>query len=68
MTKKDFIAIAHTLDANLAPLSLVQDFADMLAETNPRFDKRLFVAASTIRLEKQMEHEKYMLDVAHGKV
>lgn len=55
MTKKDFIAIAHTLNANVAPLALVQDFADMLAETNPLFNRQMFVKAATERL----------LDISH---
>lgn len=68
MTKKHFEAIAHCLDANLAPLALVQDMADTLAEENPRFDRARFVAASTIRLRDQMQHEAYLIDVACGRV
>lgn len=67
MSRKDFEAIAKVLNANLTPLPTVLDMADMLAEGNERFDKRKFVEASTILLARQMEHEKYMLDVAHGK-
>lgn len=68
MTKKDYIKIAECLDANHAPLSLVLDFADMLAEDNSRFDKQKFVAASTNNLAKIIDHDHYMLNVAHGKV
>ena len=46
MTRKDFENIAATLNANAAPLELVLDFADMLEETNPRFDRGRFVAAA----------------------
>lgn len=67
MTKKDYEAIAKCLDANHAPLSLVLDFADMLAEDNERFNRRVFVAASTNNLAKIIDHDHYMLSVAHGK-
>lgn len=67
MTKRDYIAIAEVLNANLAPLPTVLDMCDVFAADNPRFDKRVFVAASTKNLASRMEHEKYMLDVAHGK-
>lgn len=39
--------IAHVLNANLAPLALVLDFADELAEKNSAFDRQGFVRAST---------------------
>lgn len=68
MTRKHFEAIAHTLDANQAPLSLVSDFADMLEESNPRFDRQRFVVASTLNLRSQQEHEARMLDRATGRV
>lgn len=48
MTRKDFESIAHCLNANHAPLALVFDFADMLEEDNPRFDRARFVKASTL--------------------
>ena len=67
MTKKDYIKIAECLDANHAPLALVMDFADMLAEDNERFDKQRFVAASTNTLAKIIDHDNYLLNVAHGK-
>ena len=47
MTRKDFEAIAHILDANVADEGIVLDFADMLAEQNPRFDRARFIDAST---------------------
>lgn len=68
MTKKDFIAIAEVLNANLSPLATVLDMCDVFAADNPRFNKQVFVAAATKNLAARMEHEKYMLDVAHGKV
>ena len=55
MTKKHFEAIAHTLDANHAPLSLVLDFADMCEEENPRFDRGAFVVAATKNLRANLE-------------
>lgn len=61
MTRKDFIAIAKVLDANMAPLCLVSDFADMCEETNELFDRQKFVVASTQNLRAQQEHEARML-------
>ena len=52
MTKKDFVAIAHTLDANFADLNLVLDMADTLAESNPRFNRVLFILAATENLRE----------------
>lgn len=66
MTKKDFIAIAKVLDANVAPLELVQDFADMLVETNERFDRTLFIRASTLRLLDMTYHTSSTVREAHG--
>lgn len=60
MSKRDFIAIAHILNANIAPLSLVSDFADMCEETNECFDRQKFVIASTQNLRTQQEHEDRM--------
>lgn len=53
MTRKDFETIAHVLNANVATLELVQDFADALAETNVNFDRTRFIEASTVRLVDQ---------------
>lgn len=64
MTKKDFIAIAATLAANAAPLALVLDFADMLADSNPRFNRPLFVDAATGQLRKELESDLRMLNNA----
>jgi hypothetical protein len=50
MTRKDFEAIAHILDANVADIGIVLDFTDLLEETNPRFDRARFIDASTIKL------------------
>lgn len=50
MSKKDFEAIAHILNVNMAPLELVQDFADQFAEDNPRFNRALFIRVATVRL------------------
>lgn len=61
MTRKDFEEIAKTLDANFAPLSLVLDFANMLEETNPRFDRVRFVRASTNNIEKDLSIDSRML-------
>jgi hypothetical protein len=66
MTRRDFEAIAHVLDANVSPLSLVSDFADLLEEENPRFDRKRFVQASTNRLREIQEHEARMLSLAVG--
>lgn len=62
MTKKDFIAIAVILDANRAPLAIVSDFADMLEEQNPRFNRQLFVEASTENMRLDMDSQKRALD------
>lgn len=64
MTKKDFEAIAHTLDANHAPLTLVQDFADMLKEDNPRFDRDTFIRAATHNIKKDLVLDLAILDGA----
>lgn len=47
VSRADFIDIAAVLDANRAPLELVQDFADMLENKNERFNRAAFIAAST---------------------
>lgn len=56
MTRKHFIAIAATLDANRAPLALVQDFADMLEEQNERFDRPRFIEAATINIRREASY------------
>ena len=55
MTKQHFEEIAHVLDANRAPLALVEDFADMLSEQNERFDRARFVKAATNALVEDMD-------------
>lgn len=52
MTKKDFEAVANIINQNRfegtrkeACESIAQDFADMFAEANPRFDVDRFMAA-----------------------
>lgn len=62
MTKQDFEAIAHVLDANEAPLAIVLDFADMLSEQNERFNYGLFVKASTKELTLALSHNKRMIE------
>jgi hypothetical protein len=56
MTKKDYELIARLLrgryrrstdDADARVLVLIVDFADALAEGNPRFDRERFIAACT---------------------
>lgn len=64
MTKKDFIAIAAVLSANNSPLHTVLDMADMLEDSNPRFDRGLFVEASTGNLRKSLESDLRMLNKA----
>lgn len=64
MTKKHFEAIAHTLDANMAPLHLVSDFADMCEEFSTTFDRQTFIVAATGNLRKQQEHDARLLDNA----
>lgn len=61
MTKKHFEAIAHTLDANYAPLELVLDFADMCAEMSDRFSKARFVEAATKNLKSKMDYDARVL-------
>lgn len=68
MTRKHFEAIAHTLNANLAPLELVLDMADTLAEYNSLFDRERFVKASTLELSKQHDYYSNTLAKIHGKV
>jgi len=64
VTRKDSEVIARTLNANTAPLDLVLDFADMLEEGNPRFDRVHFVQAATGNLEKQQSFEARNLALA----
>jgi hypothetical protein len=64
MRKQDYIAIAKVLDANRAPVALVQDMADTFEEGNPRFNRALFVQASTNNLMVDMAHDKRLLDSA----
>ena len=66
MTRKDFEAIAHTLNANTAPLELVLDFADMLEESNPRFDRARFVEAATKKLRPNLDYDRRLLDLETG--
>lgn len=62
MTKKHFEAIAHTLNANRADLSLVQDMADTLEEFSSTFSRRLFIEASTRNLVDFWTSQKFLLD------
>jgi hypothetical protein len=55
MTKQHFEEIARVLDANRAPLALVEDFADMLSEQNERFNRVLFIKASTHALVETLD-------------
>lgn len=64
MTRKNYIAIAEVLDANRAPLALVQDMADLLEEDNPRFDRDRFIAASTKMLYNILNLDKSIIDKA----
>jgi hypothetical protein len=64
MTKQHFEAIAHVLDANVTPLPIVLDFADMLEEQNERFDRARFIDASTIKLLDSHSRTVRMLDIA----
>ncbi len=45
MTRKDFVAIAKVLDASGADRALCERMADMLANTNPRFKREVFLRA-----------------------
>ena len=56
MTKKHFEAIANTLNANRASMELVLDMADTLAETNPRFDRDLFIKAASHNIAEDAEY------------
>ena len=47
MTSRDFRAIAAILADNGATSDMVRAFADLLAGTNPRFDRDRFTAAAT---------------------
>jgi hypothetical protein len=64
MSKKDFEAIAHVLNANVANLAIVLDFADMLEESNPRFDRARFIDASTVKLLDSHSRTGRMLEIA----
>jgi hypothetical protein len=57
MTKQHFEEIANVLNANVAPLSLVEDFADMLSEQNERFDRTRFIKASTYALVESLDRD-----------
>lgn len=61
MTRKHFEAIAATLNANVAPLNLVLDFADMLEEENDRFDRGRFVVAATLELSERLNYDRKVL-------
>lgn len=63
MTKKHFEAIAHTLNANFASMALVLDFADMCEEMSDRFDRQMFVLASTRNLIRVCESEARILAI-----
>jgi hypothetical protein len=47
VTKKNFELIAECLRDSRAPAHVVETFANTLATTNGRFDKRRFIEAST---------------------
>jgi hypothetical protein len=64
MTHKHFEAIAETLNANVAPLALVLDFADMCEETNPLFDRARFITAATINLLDSEARTVRMIELA----
>ena len=66
MTRKHFEAIAHVLDANHADHALVEDFADMCAESNPLFDRERFIKAATNQLVRDMESNWTRLTRARG--
>lgn len=46
MTRRDFNLISTKFREHNAPLSLVLAMADALAHTNPKFDRRRFIALS----------------------
>lgn len=64
MTRKDFEAIAEVLNANHASFAIVSDMADMLEETNPRFDRGLFFKAATSEIREDAARLVRMLDRA----
>ena len=64
MTKKDYEAIAEILDANVADLGIVFDFADMLEEDNPRFDRKRFIDASTVQMLDSNERTLRLIEIA----
>lgn len=68
MTKKDYIAIAAVLNANLANDALVADMADMLEEDNPRFDRERFMRASTDALLERTRHNERMILRGRGEL
>mgnify|MGYP006193456685 FL=1 len=61
MNQQEVDAIAHTLDANEAPLALVLDFADMLEESVNDFSRKAFVRSATLRLDKSLATDIRML-------
>jgi hypothetical protein len=67
MTRKDFEAIADLLDANIADEAIVLDFADMLAEQNPRFDRVRFITRATNLYRLNAASAAKRLDRAMGK-
>lgn len=62
MTRKDFVAIAAVLDANMADVNLVADMADMLADDNPNFDRARFMDAATGRIYKRIKFDKAIIE------
>lgn len=64
MTRKDYQKIVEILDANVVEVGVVLDFADMLEEDNPRFDRARFIDASTIKLRDSWSRGPGMLENA----
>lgn len=65
-TKRYYVKVAHTLNANHASLAIVLDFADMFEEDDERFDRAAFVQAATGNLRDDLTRELYMLSHARA--
>ena len=58
MTRKHFEAIAAVLKASNADPDLIRGMCDVLASTNPRFDRQRFIDASSPSVEAWIEELK----------
>ena len=56
MTRKDYEAIANILNSHNANDQMIEDFARMLRNDNPRFDDSQFWDACTVGRNNELEY------------